>query len=294
MSPLVGVGFVLLVLVLYALWVSRPSQQRSDVAAALARFDGAADTGPLSAGLNRLARPAVRTQLVADMSRNPMLRTFHTRLVASGMYSRSLEVYLAYQVAAVVVAGVLLVSALLLGSDTLTRLVLGIGGLGLAYWPYDRVNRAARDASEEASQALPEFVELLLIPLSSGMSIEASLAFTARQTTGVVADGVQWLLETLASRTMPETEAYAAAGRRIGGTEAASFFSALYQSQIQGVQIIEPLRKQANSLRVRRYQEQRAKIKRIPVKLIVAFAMHLLPLLFIIVMVPLLYSLAQL
>lgn len=295
MSPVVGVAVALALIAGYALWVSRPAFRRSDADLARERFDNAvAAAGPVNAGLMRIARPVVATRAAADLSRSPVLNGVQNKVVASGLYSGSVEVYVAYQTAALLVAAVLLVAGLAVRDDALVRILLVVGGLAVAAWPYDRVNRAAKAAAEEAAEALPEFVELLLIPLTSGMSVEASLAFTARQTSGVVSDSVQWLLETLASRTMSESDAYAAAGRRIGSSEALAFFNSLYQAQVQGVQITEPLRRQADSLRVKHHQERRAKVKRIPVKLIVAFAVHFLPLLFILVLVPLMFSLAQL
>jgi Flp pilus assembly protein TadB len=294
LSPLIAVAGMFAVVAAYYWWVTAPASRRPDADTAQERFADYSPTSPLLSGLSRIARPVARTRAVADLSSTPMLRVFAAKVEASGLFGRSTEVFLAYQVAAVLVAVVVGLLALFAAPDFLARAFLSLFAVGVGAWPYDKVRREAARRAEEATQRLPEFVELLLINISSGKGVQQALEATAPLVDGVVSDAARWLLDNLAARTMSEAEAYSQAGKRIGSPDAIAFFNSLYQAQVQGAQVTDNLRRQADSLRVKAHQERRAKIKRVPVKMIVAFAIHLLPLLFVLVMIPLLVGLGNL
>lgn len=296
MGPIFAVGGLLVVLAAYAVWVQR--SRRVDAEEALARFDMSSkgETGPVSAGLGRIARSASTTKTIAELGQSPMMKALKEKLVASGKFDGNVDVFLSYQAAALLVGIVLEFCALAMTTSSgMIRLALLLGGIGIAGFPWNTVNQAARKAASEAEQSLPDFVELLQIPLATGMSVERALRFTVDFAEGPVAREVTWLLDTLQARTTSsEAEAYRQAGRRIGSPEAIAFFNALAQAQVQGAAVSEILDRQAASLRAKAHQARRARIKRLPVTMVVAFALHFLPLLFFITVYPLVSGLSNL
>jgi Flp pilus assembly protein TadB len=292
MSPLFVIAAIMVLIASYATWASR--SRRVDADEVRASFDAAMAeaSGPLSSGLAKIARPVVTTQAVAEMSNSAAMRALKDRVATSGLYGQDLNVFLAYQIAAVFIGCVLEAVALMGGQGMIMRVAIGLCGVGIAGWPYNQLTTKAKKAADAAADQLPDFVELLQMPLATGMSVPAALTFTAAQfQTGVVVQEVRWLLDTLSARTMAEEEAYTEAGRRIGSPEAAAFFNALGQAAIGGVKVTESLARQAQSLRLKAHQKRRAKIKGIPVTLVIAFALHFLPLLFVVTMLPMLFSL---
>jgi Flp pilus assembly protein TadB len=253
---------------------------------ALAQFDG-----PLDAGMLKLARPIASTRTVQEAKRNPAFRSLEERVRTSGAYGGSFEVFIAVQVASLIVASAVLVGVIGLGLTGISK-VIGVAiGAALAFQPWNRVSTKATERTMLVNDDLPQFVDLFLMPLASGLSLESALRFTVDFTDGPVAVQTRWLLDTLQARTMNDELAFREAGRRLGTPEAAAFFTALGQAHIEGARVIDTLTKQADALRAQSHQLRRARIKRIPVKMIAAFALHFLPLLFIMTIVPLLVGL---
>jgi tight adherence protein C len=290
MSPVLLVAVLIAGAMAAAAWVRYTSDDTAvnDEAFAAARrqFDG-----PLDAGMLRLARPIAQTRAVRQAASNPSLRTLRERVVASGSYGGDFDVFLACQVAALLVASGVMLAALAVSGGAVLRLVVLALGAAVAIQPYSRVSSAARRRGEEVNEDMPDFVDLLLMPISSGMSPEAAMRFTVQHIDGPTATACRWLLDTLQSRTMNEELAFREAGRRLGTPEAAAFFTALGQAHIEGARVVDTLNRQADALRTTAHQIRRARVKRVPVKMIVAFAMHFLPLLFVLVMIPLLVGL---
>jgi len=290
MSPSVVVLFILAGVLATAVWVRYSSTDavldEAGFLAAASQFDG-----PLDAGLLKLAKPLASTRAVQEAKRNPALRSLEERVRMANSYGGSLEVFLSVQLVSLLVA-----SALLLGivGMSLTGLVRILGFMiagAVALQPWNRVSGKAKARSVAVNEDLPMFVDLFLMPLASGLSLESALRFTVDYTDGPVAVQVRWLLDTLQARTMSDEMAFRQAGLRLGTPEAAAFFTALSQAHIEGSKVVDTLHKQAEALRTQSHQMRRTRIKRIPVKMITAFALHFLPLLFMMTMVPLLVGL---
>jgi Flp pilus assembly protein TadB len=293
MSPIFTLGLVLALAAAFVSWISRT--RRPDADAALSAFDAVSAQGPITAGIARIARPVAGTKAVAELSRTSMLRPISDNLKATGMYGSDLSVFIAYQIAAVFIGTMLCALALAAGQSGILRLTFGLIGVAVAGWPYNQVTQAAKKSAAAAEEQLPDFAELLQMSLVTGMSVNAALEFTASQfQDGPVAREVRWLLDTLTLRSMGTEDAYREAGLRIGSAEAVAFFNALGQAELGGTKVVESIGRQAESLRLKAHQNRRAEIKKIPVKLVIAFAVHFLPLIFVVTMLPLVSSLGNL
>jgi tight adherence protein C len=290
MTPSVVVLFILAGVLVTAVWV-RYSNTDSPVdetgfLAAAAQFDG-----PLDAGLLKLARPVASTRAVQEAKRNPALRTLEERVRMSNSYGGSLEVFLSVQLVSLLLATAILLGVVGMGLTGFQRILGYLVAGAIALQPWNRVSGKAKARSIAVNEDLPIFVDLFLMPLASGLSLESALRFTVDYTDGPVATQVRWLLDTLQARTLSDEVAFRQAGQRLGTPEAAAFFTALSQAHIEGSKVVDTLHKQAEALRTQSHQLRRTRIKRIPVKMITAFALHFLPLLFIMTMVPLLVGL---
>lgn len=265
---------------LYAgyLWAKRAAKNTQQEALYAKALE--AETEGFNRVLIKISRPFARLPFANDKE-SSLYRYFKKKLsLAGGAFGGSVEVFLAI----LGLCGLLATVGLLLTATGLVPFYFGaLPGLCVLLLPIASVNRRARERQEEIMRGLPEFAELLQMPLVSGMSVIASLEFTARNTRGPVSEEAANLVLLTRTRALPEAEAFALAGERLGTPEARSFFNVLAQAYFEGAHVVRTISRQAKALRIAQFQREREKIKKLPVRLIVVFAIHFLaPILLII------------
>jgi len=174
--------------------------------------------------------------------------------------------------------------------------LIGIVAFAIAFtlYPYQRLSSAAKKRTAQVNQDLPDFAELLLMPLSGGFGIVHGLGFAAeRAPENIVAQEAAKMMQAMASRSVTDEAAFAEAGARLGTPGAIAFFNTLAQSYLQGAQAVTAIRGQATQLRKTAYQDTREKLKKLPVKLVVIIGIHLLPTLLLVILVPIGLQLTQ-
>lgn len=243
--------------------------------------------------LLRVARPVANIPSIYDTAKSPQYRALHAKILSSGTYGGSMEIFMAVQAIAAFVALCGLVAGIVSGVSGLTLAALLLGSAAVAALPYNTVQKKAKKREEAVADELPLFAELLLMPLESGMTPMSALAFTAERLEGPVAQEVRNLRTVINSRSMSEPQAFQLAASRLGTPEANAFFTALMQAHLEGAKVIRNLQSQAEALRVTAFQRQRADLKKLPVKLVLIFAVHLLPMLFVAALLPTFFSLSQ-
>jgi Flp pilus assembly protein TadB len=239
-----------------------------------------------------VSRPLARMPRLYDQIPTRQYQALQSKVFASNSFGSDAEVFIAVQAGALFL-GVAIVIASMLALHGLLMICFVVIGLALGVYPYNLLSKRAAKRSKEVSFALPEFAELLQMPLSFGTGIMASLRFTADRLDGPVAEEVRNLESLLNSGSADETEAFTLAGERLGTPEARSFFQALLQSQLEGSRVADIVAAQAESLRQSIYQRQRTDIKKLPIKMVIMFGIHFLPLLFIVALVPTAYALSH-
>lgn len=256
--------------------------------------EAAASKSQLDRLLVRAARP-VSVAVAVDKQSN-LHRSLTAKMAATGggLYAGSVEVFMSVQVAALLIAGGILAVLPILPVDVGLLVVLAVLALAIAVWPYNSLHEAAKKRLAQVRVELPEFAELLLMSISSGSGVVAALNFTSSQTKGVVSDEVKHMLVLLQARAGSEKELFAETGNRLGDPAAAAFFNTLYQSYDSGVKIADSLRSQAEQLRLQQHQRKRGELKKLPTKLVFIMALHLLPFLFIVALMPAFFALADL
>ena len=243
--------------------------------------------------LLNVARPLSRTSLIQREAATPQWRSLQRKLNASGTFNGDVEVFLAVQVACGMIA-LLAIAAAVASSDSSLNLVTGLlFGAAIAAYPWNIVSKSATKRTSAVLDNLPDFAELLQMPLSAGMGIPPALKFTAERLPGPVSDEVHRMLDQIRVNPTEESAIFIATGERLGVPEARSFFTALLQSHVEGASVSANLSRQAEILRAAAYQRRRSMLKRLPIKLVLIIGMHFLPLLFILGLLPTFLSLGN-
>lgn len=235
--------------------------------------------------LLQVARPVSRSSIVAKESATPQWRTLKRKLAASGAFSADVEMFISVQVACTVVG--LMTLAFTAASDSKNMLIGGLFfSFGIVAYPWNIVSKGAQRRTAQVLDNLPDFAELLQMPLAAGMGIPPALRFTAERLTGPVAEEVSRMLDVIRINPSEEAAAFVEAGERLGVPEARAFFTALLQSHTEGASVTANLARQAEMLRSASFQRKRADLKKLPIKLVLIIGMHFLPALFILVLLP--------
>lgn len=218
------------------------------------------------------------TELINRARLDPQLSFLSRKLAQSGgLYGGSLDVFLAVQLAAVVMA---VATTFVISLTGALPLWMGIGfALVMIAWPYARLSEAVKKRTKAILETLPTFVDLLIIPIVAGVGIRLSLEQTAKRVEGPVGAEVLRAAKD-AALGVPLFEALHGVAERIAVPEAKTFFNSLAQAESSGTPILEQLEQYRDALRHDLYQHKRAMIRQLPIKLTILFVLHFLPLLF--------------
>lgn len=242
--------------------------------------------------LLQVARPISRSTFITRESSTPQWKALKRKLNASGAFSTDVEVFLSVQAACLILG--LGSVAVVAQADSKGTLIAGLlFSFGVVAYPWNVVSKAANKRTAAVLDNLPDFAELLQMPLSAGMGIPPALRFTSERLAGPVAQEVARMLDVIRVNPSEESAAFIETGERLGVPEARAFFAALLQSHTEGASVSSNLARQAETLRSAAYQRRRAALKRLPVKLVLIIGMHFLPLLFILGLLPTIVSLGS-
>ena len=171
--------------------------------------------------------------------------------------------------------------------------VIGGGGLGyLAPSIYLDRRIAARRMEHQAG--FPDFMDLLVVCADAGLAMEAALDRVGRELgvsyPSLTANIHMANLEIRAGRTM--TEALNHLGERLGLEEARSFATLIQQSDELGSSISDALRVYSDDMRHKRLSRAEEKAYSLPAKLSVPMMVCIFPVLFIVILCPVIVRVA--
>lgn len=244
--------------------------------------------------LGTAARSFSRSGAVARLAgsdRTP--ESIRRDLELGGAFGGNVRIFYSMQLSAMVFGAGLLALSFLDGIGGFYRFLLVGFAIVISYWPMNKVRSLAQKKRELIIEELPEFADLLLMVLSS-MSVLQALNFTAERSAGSIATELKELVRAISGRLMSEEQAFQLTAARLGTAEGREFISALQSSYLDGATAVENIRSQVQNLQMLRYQAQRAKAKKLPISLVVTFALHFLPILFALAFLPVVTSLAGL
>jgi Flp pilus assembly protein TadB len=240
------------------------------------------------------ARPFTQIPSIYGSHTSKQYRLLQGKLLAAGgkVYAGSVEVFLAVQVTAVFSALLLLAVAATFPEDRMRTWLLVLLSVSLVGWPYTQVNKAIKKRVAAVNADLPSFADLLQMPLAAGFSVLRAVAFT----NDMMPEGhvKQIIAEMLADQQAgADRESFLVASEKIGTPEGKAFFTALMQAHLQGGKLSRNLEAQAETLREKAFELRREQVMKLPAKISVITAIHLMPMVLIVAMMPLILSIGD-
>ena len=188
-----------------------------------------------------------------------------------------------------VIAAVYLVFLIPGDRPVFLNLVYAIGaGLVGSYFPVLMLKNATQKRQSSIRRAWSDCLDLLLLCVESGMSMEHALKRVGKEIGQQSAELAEELTLTTAELSFLEdrTRAYENLGRRTGLDNVKAVMTALIQADRYGTSVGQALRVMAEEGREARMMEAEKKAAALPPKLTVPLILFFLPVLFIVIMAP--------
>lgn len=169
------------------------------------------------------------------------------------------------------------------------NLVYAIGaGLVGAYLPVLLLKNRTQKRQQSIRRSWPDCLDLLLLCVEAGMSMEHAFKRVAKEIGGQSAELAEELTLTMAELSFLEdrTRAYENLGRRTGLDGVRAVMTALIQADRYGTSVGQALRVMAEEGREARMLEAEKKAAALPPKLTVPLIIFFLPVLFIVILSP--------
>jgi tight adherence protein C len=166
---------------------------------------------------------------------------------------------------------------------------LSVGGLTLGYYaPNVYIQNVAQKRRESIVGAFPDALDLLLICVESGMSIEAAIQKVSQEIGGSSIELAEELtLLTAELSYLPERrQAYEGLARRTNHPGIKSVTTAMIQAERYGTPLGAALRVMAKENREMRLAAAEKKAAQLPAKLTVPMIVFFLPVLFVVILGP--------
>ena len=175
------------------------------------------------------------------------------------------------------------------GLPTMSKLAWCVGGMTLGYYaPNIYISNVASKRRESVVGAFPDTLDLLLICVESGMSIEAAIQKVSQEIGGASIELAEELtLLTAELSYLPERRmAYEGLSRRTNHPGIRSVTTAMIQAEKYGTPLGAALRVMAKENRDMRLAQAEKKAAQLPAKLTVPMILFFLPVLFIVILGP--------
>ena len=171
----------------------------------------------------------------------------------------------------------------------MTKITMSVAGALLGYYLPDLwVSNVTTRRQQSIMQAFPDALDLMLICVESGMSIEASFTRVASEIGTQSAELAEELALTTAELSyLPDRrQAFDNLAKRCGHQGVKAVATALNQAEKYGTPLGQALRVTATENREMRMQEAEKKAASLPAKLTVPMILFFLPCLFVVIMGP--------
>ncbi len=169
------------------------------------------------------------------------------------------------------------------------KVMMALGGAFLGYYlPNLFVENLAQKRQLEIKQSFPDSLDMLLICVQAGMSVEAAFGKVAKEITSQSLALAEELSLTTAelSYLQDRRQAYENLGKRTGIPGVKAVATALIQAERYGTPVGQALRVMAKENRDIRMAEAEKKAAALPPKLTVPMILFFLPVLFVVILGP--------
>ncbi|WP_309668915.1 type II secretion system F family protein [Gemmatimonas sp.] len=161
-------------------------------------------------------------------------------------------------------------------------IVAGVAG------PQAVVDRLAQNRQDRIRRAVPDALDLLVVCVEAGVSLDAAIIRVARDLANVRPELALEFAQVVrrVNAGMPRERALQTLAQRTGVDELRTLVSSMVQTERLGTSIARVLRVNAESLRVRRRQKAEKKAAEAALKMIFPLALFLLPALLAVIVGP--------
>lgn len=161
-------------------------------------------------------------------------------------------------------------------------IVAGVAG------PQAVVDRLAQNRQDRIRRAVPDALDLLVVCVEAGVSLDAAIIRVARDLANVRPELALEFAQVVrrVNAGMPRDRALQTLAQRTGVDELRTLVSSMVQTERLGTSIARVLRVNAESLRVRRRQKAEKKAAEAALKMIFPLALFLLPALLAVIVGP--------
>ena len=160
------------------------------------------------------------------------------------------------------------------------------------FFPDIWLNSRAKERQEQLVRELPDTLDQAVIAIESGLSFEGALQRVAATGTGPLAEEFARTLQDM-QLGMSRRAAYSALADRTSAEDLKRFCKQITQAEEFGVSIAQVVRNLAKEMRLKRKYRAEEIAQKIPVKMIFPLAACFMPVLFIVILFPIGYGLAQ-
>jgi tight adherence protein C len=216
-------------------------------------------------------------------------KVLRRRMIQAGIYDpHAVAYFFLGRTAIAVVLATLAFLFLPLQGGPAFWLWVGVAGTVGYLGPSMYIDKRIRARKAEHQAGFPDFMDLLVVCADAGLSMEASLERVGRELSdsypSLTANLHMTNLEIRAGRTM--TDALEHLGDRLGIEEARSFSTLIQQSAELGSSITEALRVYSDDMRHKRLSRAEEKAYSLPVKLSLPMMICIFPVLFVVILLP--------
>lgn len=151
--------------------------------------------------------------------------------------------------------------------------------------PRGIIEGKAKKRKNEIQLALPFTFDLISISVEAGMAFDGAMAIVAERTKGALSDELRRTLREI-NLGVARTEALTNLSRRTGVDDLRSFITAVNYISRLGGSLVDVIKIQTESMRVKRRQRAEQKANQAPVKIMIPLVLFIFPCLFIVILGP--------
>ena len=159
-----------------------------------------------------------------------------------------------------------------------------------AMLPFSLLNSAIRKRQKAIDKQLPEVLDLLSVSVRAGLSFDGAMRKITDRMSGPLIDEFRRMQQDVRMGS-PRARALQAVAKRCDVEDLYLFITAVIQAERLGTSMGRTLDNQADNMRERRRQKAKAEALKAPVKIVFPLVMFIFPAIFVVVLLPSLFSL---
>ncbi len=160
-----------------------------------------------------------------------------------------------------------------------------VGLVALPNLPPMYIKRKARKRSREIEKAMPDAMDLLVVCVEGGLSMDGAVQQVARRTEGILSMEFQRLQSEIASGAS-RRDALVTLASRSQSQSLSTFCTTIIQADKMGMSIASTLRTLVETMRTQRRQAAETAARKAPLKMLPFLVFFMIPSLFIVILGP--------